>query len=75
MVIPSSKKILLYAIPKDVKLRLHDSNVQMFGSFGSIILNTHVFIKYNCIVICYHDLGLHLSKITNKTKDINIESY
>ncbi len=70
MVIPSSKKLLLYAIPKGVKLRLYDSSVQMFGSFGSIILNTRVFIKHNCIVICYHDLGLHLSKITNKTKDI-----
>ncbi len=62
VVVPLSKKLLLYAIPRDIKFRLHGSNVQMFGSFGSIVLNNRIFIKHNCVVICYHDLGVHLSK-------------
>ncbi len=70
VVVTLSKELLLYAIPKDIKLHLHGSNVRMFGSFGSIILNNRVFIKHNCVVICYHDLVKHLPKFTNNFKGI-----
>ncbi|PIM96006.1 50S ribosomal protein L6 [Candidatus Hodgkinia cicadicola] len=65
-----SKKLLLYAIPKDIKIYLYGSNVQMFGAIGNNNLNKHVFIKHNCIVVCSHNLKFQLSKLTNNIKGI-----
>ncbi len=42
----------------------------MFGSVGNDVLNEHVFIKHNCIVVCSHNLKFQLSKLTNKIKGV-----
>ncbi|KON71378.1 MAG: 50S ribosomal protein L6 [Candidatus Hodgkinia cicadicola] len=65
-----SKNLLLFIIPKNIKFCLYSSNVGIFGLIGNDVLNNHVFIKHNCIVICSHDLRFQLSKLINSFKGI-----
>ncbi|KON71443.1 50S ribosomal protein L6 [Candidatus Hodgkinia cicadicola] len=55
---------------KNIKFYLHDSNVGILGLIGNNVLNNHVFIKHNCVVICSHVLRFQLSKLINNFKGI-----